>query len=307
MDNWQTQTPVALLFFNRPDTTARVFAEIAKARPPILLLVADGPRTARPGEGELCAAARAVVKRVDWDCQVLRDYSDQNLGCRRRVSSGLDWVFDQVEQAIILEDDCLPHPTFFRFCDELLDRYRDDERIMTISGNNHQFGHRPTTESYYFSRYNHIWGWATWRRAWQHYDVDIKLWPRIRDEGWLQDMLGDRHAIRYWTKTLQATFEGRIDTWDFQWILACWLQHGLTAIPCVNLVTNIGFGLAATHTQGVNRFANLPIEAMHFPLTHPPFMIRNAQSDDYIQKSVFYDPRTLTRTKALLKTLLSGQ
>ena len=137
MANWQLGTPVAFLVFNRPDTTARVFAEIARARPPKLLVVADGPRTDVPGEPERCQAARAIVEHgVDWPCQVLTNYADSNLGCKRRVSSGLDWVFDMVEAAIILEDDCLPHPTFFRFCEELLDRYRDDERIMTVSGIN---------------------------------------------------------------------------------------------------------------------------------------------------------------------------
>lgn len=161
MYDFQLKTPVAFLIFNRPDTTRRVFAEIAKARPPKLLVVADGPRADHPDDVEKCAAVRAIIDGIDWDCKVLTNYSDINLGCKRRVSSGLDWVFDTVEEAIILEDDCLPHPAFFRFCEEMLNKYRDDKRIAMISGDNFQFGRKRTEYSYYFSRYPHIWGWAS--------------------------------------------------------------------------------------------------------------------------------------------------
>lgn len=182
MTNWQLQTPVVFFIFDRPDTTARVFAEIARGKPPKLLLVADGPRPDHPGEAEKCAAARAVVEQVDWPCEALTDYAETNLGCRRRVSSGLDWVFATVEEAIILEDNCLPHPTFFRFCEELLERYRDDERVMRISGGNHKFGRKIGTDSYYFTRYAHVWGWASWRRAWRYYDVNMKSWMSATDK-----------------------------------------------------------------------------------------------------------------------------
>src|SRR5665648_587346 len=169
MSNFQLKTPVAFIIFNRPETTRRVFAEIAKARPTKLLVIADGPRATHPDDAEKCAVVRAIIDGVDWDCEVLKNYSDVNLGCKRRVSSGLDWVFDTVEEAIILEDDCLPHPTFFRFCEEMLAKYRDDKRIAMISGDNFQFGKKRTEYSYYFSRYTHIWGWASWRRAWDNY------------------------------------------------------------------------------------------------------------------------------------------
>ena len=151
MSDWQLKTAVAFIIFNRPDTTELVFREIAKAKPPVLLVVADGPRLGHQEEPELCAATRAIIGRVNWDCEVLTNYSDVNLGCKLRVSSGLDWVFDQVEEAIILEDDCLPHQSFFQFCEELLSKYRDDERIAMISGNNIQLGRKRTKDSYYFS------------------------------------------------------------------------------------------------------------------------------------------------------------
>ena len=167
MAHYNLRTPVALLIFNRPDTTERVFNAVAKARPSKLLVVADGPRDSRPGEAARCEQTRAIIKRVDWDCEVITNFADRNMGCKLRVSSGIDWIFEQVEEAIILEDDCLPDPSFFRFCDEMLERYRDNERVGMVSGGNLQFGRHRGTGSYYFSKYTHIWGWASWRRAWK--------------------------------------------------------------------------------------------------------------------------------------------
>jgi hypothetical protein len=279
------KTPVAFIIFNRPDTTARVFEAIRQAKPPLLLVIADGARTSKVGETEKCAATRAIIDGVDWECEVRTNYSDMNLGCKRRVSSGINWVFEQVEEAIILEDDCLPHPTFFDYCDELLEKYRDDTRIMSISGDNFQFGRKRTSDSYYFSRYNHIWGWATWRRAWRHYDVNMKLWHTIRDGGWLNDILDNHSVMKVWQKNFQSVYDGKVDTWDYQWIFACWTQSGLTILPNVNLISNIGFGSEATHTKNSDsKFANLPIEDIFFPLKHPEFIIQNTNADRYFQE-----------------------
>ena len=160
-------TPVAFIIFNRPDTTEIVFETIRQAKPSKLLVVADGPRTDRSGEVEKCTATRAVIERVDWECEVITNYSDVNLGCKRRVSGGIDWIFSQVEEAIILEDDCLPAPSFFQFCQTMLERYRYDDRISMIGGSNYQQENSRTSDSYFFTKYAHIWGWATWRRAWK--------------------------------------------------------------------------------------------------------------------------------------------
>ena len=282
------KTPVAFLIFNRPDTTEKVFKAIRQAEPPKLLVVADGARSDRPGEAEKCRATRAIIDRVDWECEVLTNYSDVNLGCKKRVSSGLDWVFNHVEEAIILEDDCLPDPSFFLFCEKLLNYYRQDERIMVISGDNFQFGRKRTDYSYYFSRYNHCWGWATWRRAWQHYDLEMKLWQQIRDGNWLEYILQKPRAVKYWNKVFQASYDGIIDSWDYQWTYACWIQNGLTILPNVNLVSNIGFGTEGTHTTSNNSpVAKLPTEEMRFPLQHPPFVIRNAEADEFTQETIF--------------------
>jgi len=282
-------TPVAFFIFNRPHLTQKVFEAIRDAKPAMLLVVADGSRSDRAGEAELCAQTRAIIKQVDWHCEVLTNFSEVNLGCKRRVSSGLDWVFDTVEEAIILEDDCLPHATFFPFCEELLEHYRYDSRIMAISGDNFQFGRRRTADSYYFSRYNHCWGWASWRRAWRYYDVEMSLWSTVKQGNWLQDMLQDDRAIQYWTELFEAVSSDRLDTWDYQWTFACWIQSGLTVLPNVNLVSNIGFHLESTHAKDASsRFASIATKALQCPLKHPLFVVRDALADGLTQQNVFY-------------------
>jgi hypothetical protein len=285
VDTFKLTTPLAFFIFNRPDTTTRVFEQIRQAKPVKLLVVADGPRATHPDDEGKCAAARAVVEQVDWDCEVMKNYADTNLGCKTRMSSGLDWVFDTVAEAIILEHDTLPTSTFFRFCQELLEKYRDDQRIMMISGCNFQFGNRRTEDSYYFSRYVHCWGWAGWRRAWQSYDVNMALWPMIRDGGWLNDILDTDTGTEYWNRFFDATYLGYIDTWDYQWVFACWAQNGLSIMPNVNLVANIGFGSEATHTGNTaSNVANLPVTAIDFPLEHPAFIVRDAFADKFTQE-----------------------
>jgi len=287
---FRCRTPVAFLIFNRPETTARVFERIAAARPPRLLVVPDGPREGVPGEKERCEEALSITKQVDWDCQILTDFSPVNLGCKGRVSSGLSWVFSQVEEAIILEDDCLPHPSFFRFCDELLNLYRHEERVAPIGGVNFQPPRRLTPASFYFSRYAHIWGWAAWRRSWMHYDVGISRWPELKRSGWLESFLGERRQLPYWERMFDAVYEGRLDTWDYQWMFSCWLNHALTALPAANLVSNIGFGFGAAHTRTASRFSNLPPGELRFPLRIPESLERDAEADAFTDRIMFNPP-----------------
>lgn len=282
MTEFQLNTPVALIIFNRPDTTARVFKEIAKARPPKLLVIADGPRPTRSGEAGRCQQARAIIEQVDWECEVLTNFAETNLGCKMRVASGIDWIFEQVDEAIILEDDCLPEPSFFRFCEEMLIRYRHNERVGMISGGNLQFGHQRGTASYYFSRYTHIWGWASWRRAWKHYDRELTLWPAFRDEGWLDVMFRTQGERDYWRHSFEAVYDGTLDTWDCSWTFSSLIKGMLQVVPNVNLISNIGFGPDATHTHVVGIHADMPIQPIAFPLVHPNFVLANVQADRYI-------------------------
>jgi hypothetical protein len=292
---WELNTPVAFLIFNRPDTTRLVFEAIRAVRPRQLLVVADGPRPGREGEDERCLAARAVLDAVDWDCRVSTNYAAENMGCMRRVSSGLDWVFQQVDEAIILEDDCLPHPSFFPFCGELLERYRDNTLIAQISGANFQFKRKKQPYSYYFSRYNHIWGWASWRRAWEQNDNDMTDWPEFRDNSFLDGRLSGRKEVSYWTEVFDKVYSSEIDTWDCRWTFSCWKHDLLTVIPSVNLISNIGFGPNATHTPVPNRYAAMEVEAIEVPLRHPFNIETDVDADDYVGNMMFRKPSTIRR------------
>jgi len=285
--------PIALVIFRRPHTTQRVLEALGEVKPKYLFIIADAPRPDTPGEIEKCQAVRKIVESVDWNCQIYRNYAETNLGSYRRVPTGLDWVFSQVEQAIILEDDCLPHASFFPYCQELLSRYAEDQRIYTISGNNFQQGRNKTNYSYYFSRYHHSWGWATWRRAWQTFDGEMKLWPQVKEQHLLRAFFPETRALNYWENMFQEVYNSKIEAWDYRWTLSCWLQNGLHILPQVNLVSNIGFGADASHTTNVHHpLANLPTEAMTFPLQHPPLLLRDYEADNYSQNTV-YNP-TLT-------------
>lgn len=282
------RTPVLLIIFNRADTTARVLAEIAKAKPAKLFVFGDGPRPDRPDDKEKCSAARAVVRRlVDWNCELIEKYSDENLGCGKGPASAISWVFEQVDRAIILEDDCIPHPTFFSFCDELLEKYVDDTRVMHISGQNFQWGTRRTSYSYFFSDHCISWGWATWRRAWRHHDLTVGNWPALRETSWLEGILEHPSVVAFYRKVFDEAYsrQGDIDYWDYQWGFACWSQNGLSILPTVNLVSNIGFGHPdATHTTSSNApAAGLSLEVMTFPLQHPPYVRRNQEADRCIE------------------------
>ena len=168
MKDWTLETPVVLIIFNRPDRTKKVFEAIRQAKPTKLLIIADGPREERTGETELCAQTRSIVEKVDWDCDVIKKYADSNLGIKNCIGKeGLPWAFEIAEEAIILEDDCLPNQTFFRFCQELLKKYRYDERVMTISGSNLLVEWKSDIQDYHFSNHFSCWGWASWRRVWQ--------------------------------------------------------------------------------------------------------------------------------------------
>jgi hypothetical protein len=277
-------TPVAFLIFNRPDLTKIVFEAIAKVKPKQLFVVADGPRFA--AEAEKCEQARAVIDRVDWECDVSTNYSEKNLGCGRRPASGIDWVFSKVEEAIFLEDDCLPVKSFFFFCQELLERYRDDHRIMVIGGNNFQSGQKRSAYSYHFSKYSGCWGWASWRRAWEYFDYEMKTWPEFKQAGILEMVCEDTYEHKFWTKVFDSMYENSAqkDIWDYQWKYACWSQNGLAIEPSVNLVANLGLGRSdATHTTNKNPLLKQISKTQEIgEIKHPPFVVRHRAADAYV-------------------------
>jgi hypothetical protein len=288
-------TPVAFIIFNRPDLTEIVFEAIRQAKPKKLLVIADGPRF--PEEAEKCEKTRAVIKKVDWECEVLTDFSDVNMGCKLRVSSGLDWVFSEVEEAIILEDDCLPAPSFFNFCQTLLEKYRQDERIMMIGGVNFQPDQYKTEYSYYFSKYIHIWGWASWRRAWKHYDVEMKTWQEYKNLDLINSVCSDPDEKKVWIDNFEQVYNAAIDTWDYQWVYTCWSQNGLSILPNFNMISNIGFRLDATHTLSESPYANLPTTDI-WEIKDFPFIARYFDADKYTFDT-HYDGNNIRNSKTI--------
>ena len=310
------KTAAAFLVFNRPELTERVFEEIRKARPPKLLVVADGPRPHCPSDIEQCERVRAIIDRVDWDCKLYRNFSTTNMGCGRRVSSGIRWIFEQVEEAIIVEDDCLPDQSFFLFCEELLERYRHDERVGFIGGVNFQRSKRSLPHSYYFSRGHYIWGWASWRRAWRGYDFNMSMWPGLRKNEWLKKLFSDKGVVRYYTYSFDQTYEHLIDTWDYQWFFHCWVRNLWEIMPNVNLVTNIGHSEAlATHTKSQSKTLNVPAQPIQFPLSHPSEIVLDRLMDkeneadrrfSFLTHTLIRRGKAISRVKGKVLSLFAG-
>ena len=288
----QFETPVVLIIFNRPEQTRRVFDTLKNLKPKMLLIIADGPRDDVSRDKTLVAHCREIVSEVSWDCEVQTNFSATNLGCRSRVSSGLDWVFSLVDEAIILEDDCLPSTSFFTFMSEMLHRYRDDLRIGSVSGFNARAeSDHDSRESYGFTRFPTVWGWGTWKRVWDKYDVSLEDWPEIRDSNLLSKALSSRKAVSYWNRALEGVYRNRIDTWDYQLTVLHWLQGWLSVVPYTNLVSNIGFGKDATHTlNSGHALANVSNGQLKFPLTYPTEVRGDLHHDLGVEKLFFERP-----------------
>lgn len=278
------KTPVLFIIFNRPDTTQKVFDEIKKVKPLKIFIAADGPRNDKKNEAQNCQKTRTIIKQINWDCKIYTLFREQNLGCKIAVSSAINWFFQHIEKGIILEDDCLPHQSFFWYCQELLERYIHDERIMMISGDNFQDGIKRGEQGYYFSRLSHIWGWATWRRAWKYYDVNMKNFPEFLTQNQIKNIFDDQFVQQYWIRILQNVYDNKIDTWDYQWAYTVFTQNGLSIMPNYNLISNIGFGKTATHVKEKNNeYANMKRYELK-NLSHPAFILPDKNADKYTFK-----------------------
>ncbi len=301
---------VLFLVFNRIDTTKQVFEAIRQAKPPRFYIAADGPRANREGEAVKVQAVRDfVMSAIDWQCEVKTLFREENLGCKLGVSSGIDWFFEHEEEGIILEDDVLPLPSFFNYCEELLVRYRDDSSIALVSGCNLISKHFTPNESYFFSRYNHIWGWASWRRAWKYYDVTMKSWPHWRDSNAIKDIsAGDLPFEYYWSEIFSRAEQGLIDTWDYQWTFACWSQNMVSILPKYNQIYNLGFGQDATHTKsGAPSYVveSVP-QDLPMPLHHPE-VVETSQKIDRLISSIVFGVSFFSFVKAKIRALPLAQ
>ena len=279
-------TPIAIFTFNRPQLTERLLSILAKIKPGRILVVSDGPRSHVTGDVEKCAAVRKLFENLDWECRIDRNFADSNMGSFPRNSSGLNWVFEQVEEAVILEDDCVPDLSFFPYCEELLDKYRNNSRIGLISGNN--FLKNPDIQqkqSYFFSGYATTWGWASWRRTWQKVDLNMPYWPQFRDSGELQQAVLSPVEANYWRGIYDAILERKMkNAWDYQLILTCLKYKLLIIVPSKNLVSNVGFGPGGTHCMDdTSPLHNVPTGELDFPLVHP----EDAQKSDLVDYEIF--------------------
>jgi len=281
--------PVLLTVFNRPHETRQVLSRLKQVRPEKIFIAADGPRKGRAEDQDLCDEVRGLVtQEIDWPTQLLTDFAPHNLGLRRRMASAITWALKQEDRVLVLEDDCLPDPSFFRFCTELLERYRDDQRVGVVTGDNFQPEGFELTGSYYFSRYPHCWGWATWRRAWELYDDGMSDWPEVRESRWLKDLFPHPLEALYWRQIFDGTYSGKIQSWAYRWTYSCWRHGLLTATPVRNLVTNIGTGAAASNTRDPERGKHdLEAWAMTFPLAHAVDVTRDLTADDHAQQQAF--------------------
>lgn len=283
--------PILLIAWRRPHTLRQVIDAIRQIQPTRLYVACDGPSPDRAGEAEKVLATKKVIDdEINWPCHVELLYSEVNQGCRIGVSRAISWFFDHVEEGIILEDDCVPHPDFFTYCSTLLDRYRHDTRVWCISGTNFQNGKWRGDGSYYFSRYNHCWGWASWRRCWQHYDPNLSQWPALRDSGLLNTIFTDPAERKYWSRIWQRLIDtGLPNTWDYQWAFTCMMNNGLTALPNRNLVHNVGFGVDATHTTGKSIAPS--ISQGIDPRLIPSFVLRHFEADRHTFKIAYLGGR----------------
>lgn len=270
MENNSFSTPILFIIFNRPDTTKEVFNQIKRVKPKNLFLAADGPRMEKPGELEKCKETRDIVNQVNWDCNINTLFQENNLGCREAVSTAISWFFKNVEYGIILEDDCYPDISFFHFCDNLLEKYQNNTKIYHINGCNFLYDKKYIKDSYYFSRYPVIWGWATWRRAWGQYDILMKDFPEFKKKNVIDNILPSRKQRKHFNNAFESMYLKKHNSWSAQWLFTVMKNDGLAITPDSNLIINIG-----TQTDSTHRFLKdskrtpTNLVPLVFPLKHP--------------------------------------
>ena len=296
------KTSIVLFIYKRDNNFDQVIGAIRRHNPSTIFIVADGPKNIN--ELSQINNTRALLESlIDWPCKIHKNYASYNLGLRERFRTGIDWVFTHTDKAIFIEDDCIPDPVFFSFCDELLVKYKDDQKILSISGNNFQPSNNRVKESYYFSRYPHVWGWATWKRVWDHYDSNIRDWPKLKQSGWLSNVYPDRYFIRkFWTYIFDRLYTGKINTWDYQLTYLSLKLGGFNIIPNVNLVKNVGYGEDATNIKKKNKTINIPTNRINLPLTHPKKITYADRQDIYIEELVYLN--LIGKVSLLIKSIL---
>lgn len=273
-----SKTPILLIAFNRPDLLEQTFAKVRMVQPSHLYIAVDGPRSNRKGESDKVKECQSFAQKVDWSCEVHTLFREDNLGCGRGPAEAISWAFESTERLIILEDDCVASTSFFRFCDEMLERYKDDERVWLISGRSHQSKSKYfNRQDYIFSHYAHTWGWATWKRCWNQFDIMMSDAPQFLELGGAMNVLASKKQGEYYNRRFLQTYkhinEEVAHSWDFQWVYAYMKNGGLGIVPCMNLIKNIG--VYGTHTGNDSKVMDMEAEELPDQLCHPLFVIKN--------------------------------
>ncbi len=294
-------TPILILIFNRPDKVRLLIERLSTLKPKYLYISADGPRTDKIGEKELCTEAQLIATTINWPCEVRTHFSVNNLGCKLAVSKGITWFFENVEAGIILEDDCIPNDSFFRFTSNLLEKYRDNELVMHINGTSFLPSAKyDLKKTFYFSHLAHSWGWATWKRAWLHYDPEMKNLESLLETLKLNKAFKKESHAKFWVKHLKHIRDRRVDSWANPWLYSVIQRNGLCITPVINLVSNIGFDKQATNTQNTPNFIETYSELPDL-ITFPSEIKPDYETDLKIMEKVFISSHTSKIKKKLRK------
>lgn len=289
---YEVQTPLILFVYNRENTTRQLLDALSHVKASKIYVFADGPKKEIFQDYDQCAKVRALIDQFSKRSSIKKFYSDINRGCEKQIPSGISEVLSHEKRCIVLEDDCIPESSFFRYCDELLDYYENDTRIMTISGTNIQVKKR-TSDSYYFSKFTHSWGWATWKRAWQHYDHNMNKWQELKTTNWLREHFTRELSIKIWTNIFDRVVAEQMNAWDYRWLYSMWLKRGYTIIPSVNLVKHIGFGSESTHFRNTTQKNEMKTRQIEFPLRHPKVVSCHALADEFTQRIIHENRKSL--------------
>lgn len=283
-------TPVLLIIFNRPEKARELVDALSVVKPKHIYIAADGPRAHVPTDIARCEETRAIASAITWECEIHTNYQPVNLGCKRGVSTAITWFFEQVPAGIILEDDCIPTPSFFAYCADLLERYRDNDEVMHINGSTFIDANKrlDETSSYHFSRIPLVWGWASWRRAWKKYDINMSDIDGLASELASKNLFGARRYRHYWITLFKHINQAQINTWDAQWLYSILKSGGICITPAHNLIKNIGFDGDATHTTEAVSFSR-GLGEIPLPLIHPATISVDEQADTYTMKTAFID------------------
>lgn len=301
-------TPVTIIIYNRYKNTIKLFDVLKKIEPSQLFVIADGPKENDVEDEKNIMQTRSILDSIDWDCNVTKIYREHNLGLEKNITLGLNEVFSNVQETIILEDDCIPNESFFQFCTELLKHYKDNKEIVQISGTKY-IPNEIRYHSYYYSKYSIEWGWATWKDRWERYDALMEGWPNMRKKKDFRDLFSSNKTYKYWRYIFDNCYKGNINSWAYKWLYNNLIEHGYSIIPSVNLVENIGVGINSTNTFLSNKKIIQQVKTINYPLIYHDKVIHNNNYDVILEKleytkSVLWLELITMRMKPYIKKIL---